>query len=264
MPTKAVTDERQRAVDIHSQQAGLFADRYDGRSANPYSDCFVYSRHRLNAYLSRYLPLRGDGCSLLDVGCGTGHWMRALADRGFIVSGVDASDAMLEHARELNPDATIEQGDVDRLPFPDGTFDYVICIEVLRYLRDPTSAIREIARVLKPGGAAFVTAAPRLNLNGYWLVNQVTRRVPVGNLTQLRQYFTTSGTLVRQFRSAGLADVIVHGVYMGPLNWIERLAKSHLDPFLRWWEPVDRALSDRPVLRDVANMYLARAVRPAK
>jgi ubiquinone/menaquinone biosynthesis C-methylase UbiE len=264
MPAKSPIDERQRAVDVHSDQAGVFADRYDAKNANPYGDCFVYSRHRLADYLNRYLPVRGDNRTLLDVGCGTGHWMRTLADRGYIVSGVDASDAMLVYARELNPDAHIEHADVNRLPFADQTFDYVLCVEVLRYLRDPKLAIAEIARVLKPGGTALVTATPAFNLNGYWLINQLTSRVRIANLTPLRQYFTTSRTLVRQFRSAGLDEVAVHGVYLGPLNWIERLAQPFLARFLRWWEPIDRAVADRPVLRDVANMYLVRAVRPTR
>src|SRR5256885_17078320 len=101
MPTKAVADERQRAVDIHSQQAGLFADRYDGRSANPYSDCFVYSRHRLNAYLRRYLPLRGGGCGLVEVCLGNRPWLRALAGLGFSVRGVDGAHAMLVDGRPV-------------------------------------------------------------------------------------------------------------------------------------------------------------------
>lgn len=254
-------DDKQHAVDVHTYQADEFAERYEVRSSDPYKDCFAYSRRRLTSFIDRYLPARGDGKSLLDVGCGTGHHIKALRAAGWDAAGVDASDGMLAHARANNPGARIEKADVDALPFPDRTFDYALSIEVLRYLRDPQPSINEMARVLKPGGVALVTAAPKLNLNGYWAINHLTSRIRIGNFTQLRQYFTTSATLRRQFRQAGFSEVTVHGVYIGPINWIGRLARPLLAPMLRTWEPVDRALSDRPVLRDFANMYLVRAVR---
>lgn len=255
--------DKQRAVDVHTIQADQFAERYDVRMASPYSDCFTYSRHRLEGFITRYLPEKGNGARLLDVGCGTGHHVRALRNRGYDAAGVDASEGMLAHARTNNPGATIEQADVDRLPFPDASFDYVLCIEVLRYLAHTESAVREMARVLKPGGIALVTAAPALSLNGYAVVNKLTSRLRVGNLTRLRQYFTTSGRMRREFRDAGFGEVTVHGVYLGPVNWVERLARPVLHRFLRGWERVDRAVSDRPVLRDLSNMYLIRAVRKA-
>jgi ubiquinone/menaquinone biosynthesis C-methylase UbiE len=252
---------KQQAVDVHTAQADQFAERYDVRMASPYSDCFTYSRHRLETYVSRYLPEQGNGAALLDVGCGTGHYVRSLRERGYDAAGVDASEGMLAHARINNPGARIEAGDVDHLPFADGAFDYVLSIEVLRYLARTQSAISEMARVLKPGGVALVTAAPALSLNGYAAINKLTSRLPVGNLTRLRQYFTTSGRMRREFRNAGFGEVTVHGVYFGPLNWVERLARPILGGFLRKWERVDRAVSDRPVLRDLSNMYLIRAIR---
>jgi SAM-dependent methyltransferase len=261
MSSKSVTHDHQHAVDVHSNQADLFADRYAIGTADPYANCFAYSRHRLVQHLDLYLPRAGHGGSLLDVGCGTGHWMKALADRGYIVSGVDASPAMLVHARTLNPHARVEQADVNSLPFEDATFDYVLSVEVLRYLADPQPAIRELARVLKPGGVALVTAAPLMNLNGYWLINHMASRATIGNLTPLRQYFTTSRTLRRRFLAAGFDAAAVHGVYVGPLNWIERLFRPGLTPFLRRWERIDRTLADRAFVRELANMYLVHAVR---
>jgi hypothetical protein len=63
------------------------------------------------------------------------------------------------------------------------------------------------------------------------------------------------------FAEAGLVDVTVHGVYLGPHIWVERLAPRILPRVLAAWEPVDAALADRPILRDLSNMYLVRAVR---
>jgi ubiquinone/menaquinone biosynthesis C-methylase UbiE len=150
---------------------------------------------------------------------------------------------------------------VQELPFADGSFDLVTSIEVLRYLPDPTRSIAEMARVLRPGGLCLATAAPLLSLNGYALVNRVALALPIGNLTRLKQFFTTSARLRRQFRDAGFSDVRIHGVYLGPLSWIERLAPKHLSRVLTRWEPLDERLADRPVLRELGNMFLVSAVR---
>ena len=266
---KAASDDSQaanaahsrRSVALHSEWADMYADLYAHAGVDHYRDYFAYGRHLLDLSLDRYLPANGEGRRLLDVGCGTGHQLAALRARGYEVAGVDASEAMLRHARENNPQAEIVRAEVDRLPFDDVTFDYVISIEVLRHLRDPVPAIREFARVLKPGGTALATAAPILNLNLYWLVNLLSARVRIGNLRRLRQFFTTSGRLRRQFGDAGFGTVDVHGLTFGPMTWVERLAGRRTPAILRRWEPIDRAVADRMLLRELANMYLVRAVR---
>jgi ubiquinone/menaquinone biosynthesis C-methylase UbiE len=253
--------QKTKAIHLHSLQAGLFASRYGNLQADAYADCFAYSRHRLEALLGRYLPDCGEGRRLLDVGCGTGHHMAALGQRGFEVAGVDGSPEMLEHARTLNPGADVRLSDVESLPYPDGSFDYVLCIEVLRYLSDPARCIHEMARVLAPGGVALFTAIPLLNLNAYWLVNRLAGRLGPSNLVRLRQFFTTSARLRRHCHDAGFRTPRIHGVYFGPINWVERLARPILPRALRGWERLDQALADHPALRDFSNMFLVHGVR---
>jgi ubiquinone/menaquinone biosynthesis C-methylase UbiE len=251
--------ESQSAIEVHSEQASTFAARYG--ETDPYASCFAYSRARLDEWLGRTLPVDGDGARLLDLGCGTGHQMAELRGRGFEVVGVDGSAEMLEHAWANNPGAEIHQADVAYLPLEEGSFDYILCIEVLRYLEHPERSVSEMARVLKPGGIALVTATPRFNLNGYALVNRVATAMPQRGLTRLRQYFVTAGGIQRTFTEAGFAEAEAHGVYLGPVNWIERLAPKRLPGFLRRWESTDAALADRRVWRDLSNMLLVRAVR---
>jgi ubiquinone/menaquinone biosynthesis C-methylase UbiE len=253
--------QKQHAIDTHSAQAGEFAAAYDTFAGDAYRECFTYSRKRLEVLLTKYLPERGEGRRLLDVGCGTGHYMAGLAGRGYEVAGVDGSAEMLAHARANNPGAVIEQADVEQLPFADASFDYVLCVEVLRYLPDASACVREIGRVLKPGGVALVTATPRFNANGYWLVNRLAGVLPVKDLVKLKQFFTTSGELRRQFRAAGFGAPSIHGVYTGPINWVERIAPKALPGVLRAWEPADAALADAPLVRELANMFLVKAVR---
>src|SRR5262249_29854767 len=164
-------------------------------------------------------------------------------------------------SRANNPGADIRLADVEDVPFPSESFDYVLCIEVLRYLPDPTRCIKEIARVLKPGGTCLVTAAPRFNLNGYWVINRIATLMPMGNLVRLKQFFTTSGRLRREFGAGGFGELAVHGVYIGPVNWIEHIVPRALPRVLRAWEHLDARLADLPLLRQFSNMFLVKAVK---
>jgi SAM-dependent methyltransferase len=179
-----------------------------------------------------------------------------LRARGYSVAGVDGSEEMIQHARRNNPGVEIKTADVEQLPFESASFDYLICIEVLRYLPNMTKAIREMARVLKPGGVVLVTAAPTLSVNGYLLVNRIATAIPVGSLVRLKQFFSTSWSLRKEFESAGFPEPKIHGVYFGPVNWVEHLSPGALPSFLKKWESIDAKLADKPVLRELANMFL--------
>lgn len=251
------------AVGLHSEQAELFASRYRDLPLDAYKDCFSYSRKRLQVVLDRYLPADGHGQRLLDVGCGTGHHLAELRARGFDGAGVDGSADMLEQAAAVNPGVELRLADVEHLPFADASFDIVVCIEVLRYLPSPAACLREMARVLRPGGICLATATPLFNLNGYWLVNRLAHLVRPRGLVHLKQYFATAGGLRRDCRAAGFAAPTIHGVYCGPINWVERLAKPALPRLLRRWEPIDAALSTT-CWPDLANMFLIHAVRRAE
>jgi ubiquinone/menaquinone biosynthesis C-methylase UbiE len=257
----ANTQQKKLAIDVHSDQSALFTERYNVIAEDPYRNCFVYSRKRLNEWLDRLMPHNGAGVKLLDVGCGTGYHLRRFRDRGFEISGVDGSADMLTQARQANPGIEFKQADVDQLPYPDRSFDMILCVEVYRYLPDIAPCTREIARVLKPGGIALVTVAPPLPANAYPLVNRLSAAMKISDLTRLKQFFQSAGHLRSTFRAAGFAGTEVHGVYGGPMVWIERLAPKAMPPLLRAWEAIDAATADAPVLKHFSNMFLVRATR---
>jgi ubiquinone/menaquinone biosynthesis C-methylase UbiE len=97
------------------------------------------------------------GSNVLDIGCGTGHLAGELMHRGYMAWGVDLSEAMVKYAREHYSRDRFRVGDIEQIPFPDNTFDAVMCLGVMEYLDKDEPALREMWRVLKPGGRAVIT-----------------------------------------------------------------------------------------------------------
>jgi SAM-dependent methyltransferase len=97
--------------------------------------------------------------SVLDFGCGTGDLARYLAAQGYTPTGCDIAPAMIERARELGPG--IEWVSLSpywrALPFEAASFNAVVASSVLEYLDDPGGVLRELSRVLAPGGVLLVT-----------------------------------------------------------------------------------------------------------
>jgi GMP synthase-like glutamine amidotransferase/SAM-dependent methyltransferase len=95
------------------------------------------------------------GATVLDVGCGTGRALPALAGAGAgLVVGVDVTPEMLEVARTRA--ATLVVGDAARLPLADGSVDAVFAAGLVTHLADPVAGLRELARVTRPGGRLAV------------------------------------------------------------------------------------------------------------
>jgi SAM-dependent methyltransferase len=94
----------------------------------------------------------GPGTRVLDAGCGAGGASVLAAGRGAHVNGLDAAEALLAIARERVPDADFRVGDLETLPYADGTFDASIAADVLPYVADPAAALRELRRVCTPVG----------------------------------------------------------------------------------------------------------------
>jgi SAM-dependent methyltransferase len=98
------------------------------------------------------------GCKrILDAGCGNGRYTRFLlreADPDALITAFDLSQRMLKRARNRlrSPRVTHVAADLTRLPYPDAFFDAAICGWVLEHLPDPIPGLRELARVLQPGG----------------------------------------------------------------------------------------------------------------
>jgi len=98
----------------------------------------------------------GEGASVLDVGCGTGNLALALLQNPKIgkVSGIDFSQAYIDHAAKRSRDPRVEfkVADACALPFADASFDHTLSMLVLQFIPQANRAIREMRRILRPGG----------------------------------------------------------------------------------------------------------------
>lgn len=123
----------------------------------------------------RMLP--ADGFPVLDAGCGTGNLIRQLLPRTVI--GVDSCDGMLRRAIGKCPGAMFRRSDLDeKLPFIDGQFGSVVCVNALYALKKPRFALAEFFRILQRGGRLVLATPKRGYENGLILKAHCKSREP--------------------------------------------------------------------------------------
>lgn len=184
------------------------------------------------------LELRS-GDRILDLGCGFGRHAYEAARRGAHVIALDAGEdevngvagtfaAMVEQG-ELSPETTkvgVVQGDALHLPFADGTFDRVLCSEVLEHIPNDVGAMAELARVLRPGGTMAITI-PRFGpelIN--WALSDEYHMVPGGHVRIYRRSVIES-----RLESTGLKVTqhhYAHGLH-SPYWWLKCLVGTTND-----------------------------------
>jgi SAM-dependent methyltransferase len=141
----------------------------------------------------------GPGQRVLDAGCGEGRHCFGCLERGADVVGLDldfaslrdASKRLRGRARELDSIGEMVQGNTFHLPFPDDSFDRIICSEVMEHVHDYRGAARELARVTKPGGRVAITIPTATSENLYLRLGD--------------EYFESPGGHIRIFRPRELA-----------------------------------------------------------
>ena len=97
-----------------------------------------------------------EGTRYLDIGCGAGMAAAKASALGAVVTGLDASSALIDIAQSRLPAAAFHVGDLQQLPFPDGSFDLVTSFNAIQYAGDVAEALSEVKRVLAPGGTIAI------------------------------------------------------------------------------------------------------------
>jgi SAM-dependent methyltransferase len=184
-----------------------------------------------------------NGDKVLDLGCGFGRHAFEAARRGAHVVALDAGRdevegvaatfaAMLEAGELRTSDlhTACVQGDALHLPFPDATFDRVICSEVLEHIPGDLEAMSELARVLRPGGTMAITVPRFLPELVNWALSDEYHNVPGGHIRIYRR-----SVLEERLTSVGLRVLghhYAHGLH-SPYWWLKCLVGTTNEE--NWW-----------------------------
>jgi len=206
--------------DLSQSVRALFDDKAAGWSRGYAPGGALAARAR--AFADAVGPIALPPARVLDFGCGTGHIANALAERGYAVQGCDLSEAMLDEGRRLFGTRVVFTRlatDWVVLPYESGQFDVAIASSVLEYVPDVAQVLRELGRVVRPGGAVALTV-PDMRHPRRWLEDILTRALALPGVTGLaalhprlalfarflktsRNRFSDRGWTVR-FQQAGL------------------------------------------------------------
>lgn len=123
--------------------------------------------------LRKYAPdFRVEGARVLDVGCGDAGALIAFAEKGAQCAGIECFDTSLERGRLRAADHGVEvdlrKGVAESIPFPDASFDLVMLDNVLEHVTDRPGTLREVRRVLKPGGLLYMVTPKPFSLYSLW------------------------------------------------------------------------------------------------
>ena len=149
-----MTGWKQRVKEYFSERATAWVAYYADPEPRTISAQHLASRQLFA--LQMVEAVMPPSARILDAGCGSGVTAARLMERGYAVWGIDLAEPMIRQARELCGSDQFGVGDIEHIPFADNTFDVVVSLGVIEYLESDEQALREIRRVLKPGGRAVI------------------------------------------------------------------------------------------------------------
>jgi ubiquinone/menaquinone biosynthesis C-methylase UbiE len=156
---------------------------------------------------------------VLEVGCGTGHWLRVLADRSIRVAGLDASIRMLAHA-QAHAHCPVVLGVAEQLPWARASFDRVFCVNALHHFQNKDRFLAEARRVVRPGGQLMTVGLdPHTGIDQWYVYEYFDRTLE----TDKRRYLASSQ--IRDWMHvAGFVDCETREVQHVPARLLARTA----------------------------------------
>tara|TARA_Y100000994_G_scaffold228268_1_gene212414 strand:- start:120 stop:926 length:807 start_codon:yes stop_codon:yes gene_type:complete len=205
-----VLEDRKLAKNRHDLDSGIFQGRYVNYKLGRFTDEFIYGRYQIFEEVKNDLKRLKPNAKVLDLGCGTGHLSKYIKDKGFEVIGLDPSLKMLQFAKNNFSDISFVEGISANLPFEDNLFDYVVSIEVLRYLnaKDVEKTYKEILRILKDSGFFNVTHVNKYAFDMYFIFYNMKKFLIEFNGQKYHNcYFTTSNKETKLIGNVGFKEV---------------------------------------------------------
>lgn len=146
-------NKSKHAIEIFNKESSEYGySRYAGMNSTSHS--FIWRRKRV-------FEMIGDKKGrVLDIGCGPGVMVEGFNEEGYEFFGIDAAQGMIDECKRKYGEiknAHFSTGKIEKINFPDNHFDIIVCMGVVEYIQNNMIALREIYRVLKPGGIAVIT-----------------------------------------------------------------------------------------------------------
>jgi ubiquinone/menaquinone biosynthesis C-methylase UbiE len=139
---------------------------------------------------------------ILEVGCGTGHWLRFLGEGRGRRAGVDPSPQMLSRAQDAIVRPVLVRARAEGLPWANQSFDRLFCINAFHHFRDRTCFLTEAHRVLRPGGGLLIVGLdPHSRPLKWWVYDHFE-----GTLATDQARYSASAEIREAMSSAGFAD----------------------------------------------------------
>ncbi len=231
---------------------------FDGHALTDAYDVFTpQASARLAAAfmeLSRLKP----PARVADLGCGSGAFTALLTHAGYDCVGVDLSAKLIEVGRRKYPHIEFAEGDIEHLPFPDGSFDGVLLSGVVHHFPDPSRCAAEVFRVLRPGGR-FVAFDPNRMNPFMWLYRDRSSPLysPLGVTENERPVLARE--VVAVFERTGFRDVSSH--FLSGLAY-RYVASSLVRLALPIYNFIDTTIFGLPFMKRVRPFVLTAGRKP--
>lgn len=212
--SKRQLEDRKMAERRHDLDSGIFQGRYVNFNLGRITDEFIYGRYQIFDEVKFDLKSLKPNSKVLDLGCGTGHLSQFIKDQGHEVIGLDPSKEMLRYAKKNFPEINFIDGISANLPFSDNVFDYVVSIEVLRYLnkKDVIQTYKEIYRVLKPNGFLNATHVNKYATDFYYIYYNLIKFLNfIKGKKYHNCYFTTPKEEENKLKNASFRKISTKG-----------------------------------------------------
>lgn len=170
---------------------------------------FPIRRREFDAEI-RLLPAVANG-RLLDLGCGSGGWLRIMRELGWQVEGLDFDENAVKAAREHG--LKVFLGSLEQQRFPDNTFDAITLSHVIEHVPDPTETLRECLRILKPAGRIVLITPNGASLSHLlfkesWRGLEPPRHLHIFSMEALQQLLVNAGFIQVSVRPFIVTSVI--------------------------------------------------------
>jgi 2-polyprenyl-6-hydroxyphenyl methylase / 3-demethylubiquinone-9 3-methyltransferase len=221
----------------------------------------IYTLYYLNKprfeFFDRYVS-SWQGLKALDVGCGGGFSCEFMARRGTLVSGIDQSlkciQAAKAHADISGFKIDYQQAIAEEIPYRDGTFDVVVCVDVLEHVENVKQVLSEIYRILKPNGLFFFDTINRNFKSKFvmiWMLENILGEIKRG--VHDWNKFIKPEELTNWLQDAGFQDIKIKG-----FDIFGEALKFNLYPYANYKKT---GILQVKINDDTSIMYIGKAVK---